>query len=182
MVEVNFRSSKYALLFGVINGFIFYLAYQPIKVFYIKYLWSIKNDNYVYVVPPQIYRIASEVGEIFVWTLLFTLASYSVHRYWAKKLKSTVTLWLRVGLVSLCVPVAGLWLLPALILLLILVFELLGVCPYPFNCGVPLNNWQELIIREWLDIKFEAVLLTVALIVNSIYGGVLTKLQKKFEN
>ncbi len=47
---MNFRNSKFALLLGAINGVIFYLAYQPIKVAYVKYLWYIKNDDYVYVV------------------------------------------------------------------------------------------------------------------------------------
>lgn len=75
---MNFRTTKYVLLLGAINGIVFYLAYQPVKVAFVKYLWHIKNDDYVYVVLPQIYRIASDVGEIIIWTALFTLASYNL--------------------------------------------------------------------------------------------------------
>ncbi len=55
---MNFRSSKFALLLGAINGILFYLAYQPVKIAYVKYLWYIKNDDYIGVALHEIYQIA----------------------------------------------------------------------------------------------------------------------------
>lgn len=177
---MNFRSSKFALLFGAINGVIFYLAYQPVKIAYVKYLWYIKNDNYVYVALPQIYRIARDVGEIFVWTALFMLASYTAHRLWAAKLKSTVALWLRIAIVSLAVPVLGLWLLPFLVFLFILVLRQFGACFFPLNCDMPLEIMTSLLVREPVDIKFELLLFVVALAVNFVYGAILAKMSKHY--
>jgi len=177
---MNFRNSKFALLLGAINGVIFYLAYQPVKIAYVKYLWYIKNDNYVYVALPEIYRIARDVGEYFIWTLLFMLASYTVHRFWAAKLKSTVALWLRIAIVSLAVPIVGLWVFRLLAVLFILFLRQFDLCFFPLNCHTPSEELAFLLVREAVDIKFELLLFGVALAVNFVYGAIITKLSKHF--
>lgn len=177
---MDFRNSKFALLLGAINGVLFYLAYQPVKVAFVKYLWYIKNDNYVYVALPEIYRIARDVGEIFVWTLLFTLASYTVHHFWATKLKSTVSLWLRVAILSLAVPIIGLWLFRLLAVLFILALRQFDLCFFPLNCHTPSEELTYLLIREPVDIKFELLLSVVALVINFVYGATIAKVSRHF--
>lgn len=175
---MNLRSTKFALLLGLINGILFFLVYQPVKVAYVKYLWSIKNDNYVYVVLPQIYRIAQDVGEFFVWTALFMLSSYTVHRFWATNLKSTIALWLRVAIVSLAVPIIGLWLFPILIVLFILILRQFEICFFPLNCHTPSEELLSFLIREPVDIKFEILLLIAAFAVNFIFGVIISRLSR----
>jgi hypothetical protein len=177
---MNFRSSKFALLLGVINGVLFYLAYQPVKAAYVKYLWYIKNDEYVYIALPEIYRFARDSGELFVWTLLFALASYTGHHFWGTKLKSSVALWLRIAIIALAVPVIGLWILRFLLFLYILVLKQLDSC-IPTPCSEqPLQYIVLILIREPIDIKFELLLFVTALIVNLIYGVVVARLSKRF--
>ena len=177
---MNFRNSKFALLLGAINGVIFYLAYQPVKIAYVKYLWYIKNDDYIGVALPEIYQIARDVGEIFVWTLLFMLASYTVHRFWAAKLESTVTLWLRVAVLSLAVPIVGLWGFRLLLGLFMLALRQLDLCFSPLNCHSPTEELIPLLVRGLVDIKFELLLFVVALAVNFVYGATIAKLSKHF--
>ena len=178
---MNFRTSKFALLLGAINGVIFCLIYQPVKIEFVKYLWSIKNDNYVYVVLPEIYRIARDVGEFFVWTILFTLASYTAHHFWAKSVKSTVLLWLRIGIISLAVPIFGLWIFRFLIILVIFTTKQFDLCFFvPVNCAISSNELMSSLVRESANIKFEFLLLIVAVVVNLIYGTILSELSKRF--
>lgn len=174
---INLRSPKSALLLGALNGVLFALAYQPVKTVYIKYLWSIKSDHYVYIAYPEIYRVAHDAGEFFVWTLLFAAASYTAHRLWATKLKSIVALWLRVAIVAAVVPFLGLWATHLFLFLLTLALKLLSACAAPV-CDAPVTEIARRFMRESLDVQFELLLFAVALTLNLIYGTIIAKTSK----
>jgi hypothetical protein len=175
---MDFKDTKSCLFFGAINGIIFTIAYQPVKIAYIKYLWYIKNDNYVYVELPEIYRISRDAGDLLVWILLFTLASYTVQRFWGNKV-NTITLWLRIAMTAFAVPIAGLWIVRIIMFGIVIVLKQFSDCDFP-ACSESVWSLSSMLIREWINIRFEIVLVSTGIIINSIYGLLLTKLQKFF--
>jgi hypothetical protein len=172
---MDLRSAKFVLLLGILNGVLFYFIYQLVKDVYVKYLWHIKNDNYVYISLPEIYRISRDVGEFFVWVLLFAIASYTAHRFWGLKVKSTIRLWRRVAVVAIGAPIAGLWIAHFLLFLLALSLKFMAACDAPV-CNLPLIEMTWLSMREAIDVKFEILLFVVALILNTIYGAAIAKI------
>ena len=176
------RKTKFALLLGSVNGVLFSLIYLPISKIFVSYLYYIKDDNYVHVELPEMYRIARDSGELLVWILLFTVASYTAHHFWAVNLKSTTILWIRVAVIAMAIPILGLWVLRLIFVFVIFVFAQLDICLGPIACHNSTYEVLLMFVRESLNIKFELLLFFSSIILNCFYGVIITKVSNRFLN
>jgi hypothetical protein len=184
MASIDLKSSNSSILLGAINGLLFAIAYQPLKDAYVRYLWEIKPAQYTYVTLPEIYLVTKNSGEWWVWILLFIVASYSLHRYWPRKTNSSILLWLSVALVAIGVPVAGLYLIHIGFFVYGFVYaQFYTDCVTMSHTNVPVCGppiYSHYLFRELNDVKFEIVLLAIALLLNVIFGSLVGKLANRF--
>jgi hypothetical protein len=166
---MNFRSSKSALLLGAINGLIYGIVYQPVSAIYFAFDYrrtlAVFNG-----MPPQMVRI-QPLAEYIVWFILFTLASYTVHRFWKTKIKSDVVLWQVVAIFAFVVP-------SVLIYLVEQVSYFIGALQMKIERG----EWGYFpgILPDDNDLEFGALFMGLAICINFFYGAVIGKIANRF--
>ena len=167
---MNFRNSKFALLLGAINGFLFGVAFQFVNTAYLAYDYRrmIVQFNGS---PPSMYRAITPIVEYLFFILVFTLASYTVHRFWGTKTKSDIILWQIVAIVAIVVPS-----------IISYVFDqvdmLAGAILWKLERGV--WGYHSGVVPHKSDIEFAVLLLCLAFGVNFFYGAVVGKLSERF--
>ncbi len=165
---MNFRSSKFALLFGAINGFIFSVAFQPVKNSWLIY----DNSRPRGTVSIHTHWGPNPLEEYFFLILVFMVASYTAHRFFAPKIKSDIILWQVVAIIAIGVPSVALYILKQ-------ADYLIGVVQAKFERG----EWGYLpgLVPSQNDIEFGVLFLCLAMTINFFYGAIVGKLSKHFE-
>ena len=164
---MNFRSSKFALLLGAINGFLFGIAYQPISNAWLIYENNLPRSG----ISIHTSKIITPLGEYLFLILLFTVASYTAHRFFAAKIKSDIILWQVVAIIAIVVPSVALYILDQ-------AYYLVGAVQAKLERG----EWGYLpgLVPSQNDIGFGILFLCLAMTINFFYGAIVGKLSKHF--
>lgn len=166
---MDFRSSKSALLLGAINGLLYGFVYQPVSAVY--YAYDYRRDLVIFNgMPPSMSRI-NPIAEYIVWFILFTLASYTVHRFWGAKIKSNIVLWQVIAIVAFVVPSVVLYFVDQ-------ASYFIGALQAKLERG----EWGYLpgVLPSQNDLEFGALFLGLAITINFFYGAIIEKLSKRF--
>ena len=162
---MNFRSSKNSLLLGAINGFLFGVAFQPVSN-----AWLIYDNNRPSTISIHTSKIITPLGEYLFLILLFTIASYTVHRFFAAKIKSDIVLWQVVAFVAMAVPSVILY-----------IIEQINTFIGGFQMWLETSKWGNIPdLPDQNDIEFGLLFLCLAITVNFFYGTIMAQLSKRF--
>ena len=168
---VNFRNPKFSLLLGAINGFLYAIAFQPINVAYLAYDYRRMIDRFNGSPPLTVYPI-TPLAEFLFFIAIFTIASYTVHRFWSAKIKSGVILWQIVAIVAIIVPTIVSYIVDQADLLIGAIQWKLERGEWGYHPGImPYKD----------NIEFAVLLLCLAIAVNFFYGAIISKLSGQFE-
>lgn len=162
------RNTKFALLLGAISGAINGLAFYPALAVYFelqKYrAWQVNINVFQIEINP--------VGLSILLAFLFALASYTVHKFWAKRVNSTIVLWQLVAIVAIAVPSIFLYSCEQ-------IAQLYGATRIRIMRG----EWGYLptFIPDSNDLEFAIMLLCLAISVNFFYGLFVQKLSEFYK-
>lgn len=168
--EINFRSSKFSLLLGAINGFLYAIVFQPVNTAYLAYDYRRMIDRFNGSPPSMIYPI-TPLAEFLFFTIVFAATSYTVYRFWSAKIKSEVIFWQVIGVVAIVVPSVIFYIFDQLDMLW-------GLIRYKFESGK--WGYYSGIMPYEDNIEFAVLLLCLAITVNFFYGAILSKLSEHF--
>lgn len=163
---MNFRTSKFALLLGVINGFLFGVAFQPVSN-----AWLIYDNNRPRTISIHTSKVVTPLGEYLFLILLFTVASYTAHRFFAAKIKSDIILWQVIAIIAIVIPSVALYFLEQ-------TSYLIGSVQAKLERG----EWGYLpgLVPSQNDVEFGILFLCLAMTINFFYGAIIGKLSKHF--
>lgn len=163
---MNFKTSKFALLLGAINGFLFGVAFQPVSN-----AWLIYDNNRPKTISIHTSKLITPLGEYFFLILLFTMASYTAHRFFAAKIKSDIILWQIVAIIAIIVPSVVLYFLKQ-------ASYYVGAVEAKLERG----EWGYLpgLLPNRNDIEFGILFLCLAMTINFFYGAIIGKFSEHF--
>jgi hypothetical protein len=166
---MNFRSSKSALLLGAINGLIYGFVYQPVSAIYFAFDYR-RTTAIFNGMPPSMGRI-EPLAEYIGLFILFTLASYTVHRFWATKINSEIVLWQVVAIFAFVVPSVAIYLI-----------ELVNYSVGALQMKIQRGEWGYFpgFLPDKDDLEFGALFLGLAMGINFFYGALVSKLANRF--
>ncbi len=162
---MNFRSSKSALLFGAINGAICALFFKPAFI-----VFSELEEHRAWQHNIDLSTVRIDIfGLSVLCAILFMLSSYTVHRFWAKRIDSTIILWQVVAIVAIVIPSICLYLAER-------VNSIIGA----YQIKLVRSEWGYIpsFVPNINDLEFAILFLCLAISVNFAFGAIISRLEK----